>query len=64
MDMCLTPLQYELAGTARRLAVDHFAPRAARLDRDAAFPFEDYDDLRARPAGPACRLPPAMGSPR
>ena len=46
MDMRLTPFQQELVETARRLATDRFAPRAAALDREAAFPFEDYDDLR------------------
>ena len=46
MDMRLTPFQQELVETARRLAKERFAPRAAALDREAAFPFEDYDDLR------------------
>ena len=31
---------------AHKLAVEKFAPRAAASDRDAAFPFEDYVDLR------------------
>ncbi len=46
MDMRLTPFQQELVEKARRLAKERFAPRAAALDREAAFPFEDYDDLR------------------
>jgi alkylation response protein AidB-like acyl-CoA dehydrogenase len=39
--------QRELIATARRLAREHFAPRAERHDRDASFPFDDYADLRA-----------------
>ena len=46
MDMRLTPFQQELVDRARRLATERFAPRAAALDREAAFPFEDYDDLK------------------
>ncbi len=46
MDMRLTPFQQELVEKARRLAVERFAPRAAALDREAVFPFADYDDLR------------------
>ena len=34
---------------ARDLARERFAPRAARHDREASFPFDDYADLR--PAG-------------
>jgi alkylation response protein AidB-like acyl-CoA dehydrogenase len=33
----------ELVGTLGR---ERFAPRAGRYDREAAFPFENYDDLR------------------
>jgi alkylation response protein AidB-like acyl-CoA dehydrogenase len=33
-------------GLARRLAVERFAPRAEKHDREASFPFDDYDDLR------------------
>src|SRR5215469_8505437 len=39
--------QRELMALARGLAQDRFAPRAERHDRDASFPFDDYDDLRA-----------------
>jgi alkylation response protein AidB-like acyl-CoA dehydrogenase len=45
MNLEPSPAQQELIGLARRLAVDRFAPRAERYDREAAFPFEDYDDL-------------------
>ncbi len=46
MDMRPTARQQKLIDTARELAMDCFAPRAADYDRDARFPFEDYDDLR------------------
>jgi alkylation response protein AidB-like acyl-CoA dehydrogenase len=46
MDMRPTARQQKLIDTARELAMDCFAPRAAEYDRDARFPFEDYDDLR------------------
>ena len=46
MDMQPTPRQRDLIERARTLALERFAPRAERLDRDAAFPFDDYDDLR------------------
>jgi len=46
MDMQPTPRQLDLIERARTLALQCFAPRAAQLDRDAAFPFDDYDDLR------------------
>ncbi len=46
MDMRLTPFQHGLVETARRLAEERFAPRADAIDRSAAFPFDDYDDLR------------------
>ena len=39
--------QRELIALARRLACERFAPRADRHDRAAAFPFDDYADLRA-----------------
>jgi hypothetical protein len=47
VDLCPSPRQQELIDLAHRLAVDNFAPRAAQYDREAAFPFADYDDLRA-----------------
>ena len=45
MERCLTPRQREIVGLAGRLA-DTFAERAAAHDRDASFPFENYDDMR------------------
>jgi len=39
--------QQALITLARRLALDQFAPRADRYDREASFPFDDYEDLRA-----------------
>jgi alkylation response protein AidB-like acyl-CoA dehydrogenase len=38
--------QAELLALAGRLGREKFAPRAARYDREASFPFENYDDLR------------------
>jgi alkylation response protein AidB-like acyl-CoA dehydrogenase len=43
----LTPQQRELIERAAVLGREKFAPRAARWDREASFPFENYDDLRA-----------------
>ena len=42
-----SPKQQELIALAGGLARERFAPRAARHDRDASFPFDDYADLRA-----------------
>ena len=39
--------QAELVALANRLGSEKFAPRAARYDRDASFPHENYADLRA-----------------
>ena len=47
MDLCPSPRQQELINLAYRLAINNFAPRAAQYDREASFPFADYDDLRA-----------------
>ena len=47
MDCAPSPRQQELIDRARRLARERFAPRAARHDREASFPFDDYADLRA-----------------
>jgi alkylation response protein AidB-like acyl-CoA dehydrogenase len=41
-----TPQQRELLATAQRLGREKFAPRAARWDEEASFPFENYVDLR------------------
>lgn len=45
MRLCLTPRQQELVDLAARLA-DEFAERAAEHDRDASFPFENYERMR------------------
>ena len=42
----LTAQQRELIDLAARLGRDHFAPRAARWDREASFPFDNFADLR------------------
>ncbi len=42
----LTPREAELAALCRRLGRERFAPRAARYDREARFPTENYRDLR------------------
>ena len=36
-----------LVALAGRLGREKFAARAARYDREASFPFENYEDLRA-----------------
>ena len=41
----LTPLQRELIGRVTALG-PRFAARAERYDREASFPFDNYDDLR------------------
>ena len=43
----LTVQQTELLATVRELGETRFAARAARWDREASFPFENYADLRA-----------------
>ncbi len=43
----LTAQQRELIDLAATLGRDKFAPRAATHDRDATFPFDNYQDLRA-----------------
>lgn len=47
MDLRPSARQQDLLDLARQLATERFAPRAERYDREASFPFEDYDDLRA-----------------
>jgi alkylation response protein AidB-like acyl-CoA dehydrogenase len=42
----LSAQQRELIALATRLGREKFAPRAARWDRDATFPVENFDDLR------------------
>lgn len=46
MDLQPSPRQQELIDLVCRLAAERFAPRAERYDREASFPFDDYDDLR------------------
>ena len=43
----LSAQQIELIELASTLGREKFGPRAARYDREASFPFENYDDLRA-----------------
>ena len=45
MDLRPSPRQQELIDRAHRLATEKFAARAARHDREASFPFDDYADL-------------------
>lgn len=42
----LTPRQHEWIEIADRLGRERFAPRAARYDAEARFPYENFDDLR------------------
>jgi alkylation response protein AidB-like acyl-CoA dehydrogenase len=42
----LSRSQAEVLDLAARLGRERFAPRAARYDRDAAFPFENYAEMR------------------
>ena len=42
----LTAQQRELIEIAATLGREKFAPRAAQIDRDAVFPFENYADMR------------------
>ena len=46
MDLSLSERQRELVEAARKLGRDRFAPRAARYDESATFPFENFADLR------------------
>ncbi|MGE4240121.1 MAG: acyl-CoA dehydrogenase family protein [Ramlibacter sp.] len=46
-DHAFTPLQRDLLTRAHELGRDKFAPRAAKWDEEASFPFANYDDLRA-----------------
>lgn len=45
-DMPFTPLQREWLARAHALGRDKFAARAALWDKEASFPFANYDDLR------------------
>ena len=46
MDLQRNARQTALIALAGDLAREHFAPRAARYDLEASFPFENYADLR------------------
>jgi alkylation response protein AidB-like acyl-CoA dehydrogenase len=46
VNLDLTPRQRELVDCAYRLGTERFASRADRHDREASFPFEDFQDLR------------------
>ena len=46
MDFDLTAKQRHLIDLAGTLGREKFAPRAARYDAEASFPFENYDDMR------------------
>ncbi|MBI3451253.1 MAG: acyl-CoA/acyl-ACP dehydrogenase [Rhodospirillales bacterium] len=52
--------QTELVALAGRLGREKFAPRAEKYDREASFPFENYDDLRAQGLLGLC-VPQAYG---
>jgi alkylation response protein AidB-like acyl-CoA dehydrogenase len=56
----LTPLQRELVEIAATLGRERFAPRAAKHDREASFPFDNYADLRAAGLLSIC-IPKAQG---
>ena len=43
----LTDKQRRLLALAEQVGRESLAPRAARWDREASFPFENYDDMRA-----------------
>ena len=47
MDLRPSPSQQALIDRTYTLAVERFAPRADRHDREASFPFDDYADLHA-----------------
>jgi alkylation response protein AidB-like acyl-CoA dehydrogenase len=47
MDMRASPRQRALMDRAYKLAMERFAPRAAKHDREASFPIDDYADLHA-----------------
>ncbi len=45
-DYPLSEKQHKLMALARQLGREKFAGRAAQLDRDAQFPFANYEDMR------------------
>ncbi|MDP1532445.1 MAG: acyl-CoA dehydrogenase [Rubrivivax sp.] len=56
----LSERQRELVDLAAQLGRERFAPRAAAHDRDASFPFDNYQDLRASGLLAIC-VPQASG---
>jgi alkylation response protein AidB-like acyl-CoA dehydrogenase len=56
----LSAREVELTALARRLGKARFAPRAARYDREAIFPTENYEDLHAAGLLGIC-IPPENG---
>jgi alkylation response protein AidB-like acyl-CoA dehydrogenase len=60
MDFHLTDRQRELIERAGKLGRERFAPRAARYDAEASFPFENYTDLRENGLLALC-VPEAFG---
>lgn len=59
-DMPFTPLQREWLAKAHALGRDKFAARAAQWDREASFPFANYEDLREQGFLKLC-VPTAFG---
>jgi alkylation response protein AidB-like acyl-CoA dehydrogenase len=55
-----TAKQRDLLTIAERLGRENFAPRAARYDREASFPFENYADLKAAKLTALC-IPESEG---
>jgi alkylation response protein AidB-like acyl-CoA dehydrogenase len=60
MDMRPSPRQQELMDRAYKLAIERFARRAAKHDREASFPLDDYADLHAAGLLALC-IPEACG---
>jgi alkylation response protein AidB-like acyl-CoA dehydrogenase len=56
----LTDEQRDLLDLVAELGREKFAPRATQYDREATFPFENYDDLRAAGLLSIC-VPPQYG---
>jgi len=55
-----TAKQHALIALANTLGRENFAPRAARYDRDASFPFENYADLKSAKLTALC-IPESKG---
>ena len=59
-DMPFTPMQREWLAKAHALGRDKFAARAQQWDKEASFPFANYDDLREQGFLKLC-VPTAFG---